>query len=206
MIVAALLALSVTVSASPMAIAHSLRVKGETVAVADSALTVTPGRDWNRLSGRVGKNAESWTLDGGQLNDLTFFAGIAPGSPLVRERSKKKDPLPKFQKSTLLVELPELLERTYRSYKKSGSFQVTSTAPAKFLGADGVAFAYAFTDEDQITRKGEATAAIIGGKLYMISFDAPRLHYFERTIGDVHAVVGSARLADDRGAAASARR
>lgn len=190
---ALLAALSMTLHA-PLATAHKLRVKGAAVAVADSTLTVTPTRDWNRLSGDAGKNTELWTLDGGQLNDLTFFGGIAPGKPLVKERHKKKDPLPRFGKTTLLVELPELLERTYRSYKKSGAFRLTGSAPTRFLGQDGVTFTYEFTDEDQITRLGEATAGIVSGKLYMISFDAPRLHYFDKAIGDVRALVATAKL------------
>lgn len=185
--------LSATFPLAP-AIAHKLRAKGEAVAVADSTLTVTPSRDWNRVSGNSGKNTENWTLDGGQLNDLTFYGGIAPGSPLVREKSKKKAPLPKFGQTTLLIEVPELLEGTYRTYKNIGAFQLTSTEPTKFLGQDGVAFTYNYTDEDQITRKGEATAAIIGGKLYMVSFDAPRLYYFDKAIGDVRALVATARL------------
>jgi len=189
---AALLAM-VALSAAPAG-AHKLRAKGEAVRVADSAFTVTPGRDWNRLSGKPGKNAETWTLDGGQLNDLTFFGGIEPGKPLVKERHKKKAPLPKFGKATLLVELPELLEGTYRAYKKIGAFRTLATAPSKFLGQDGVTFTYEFTDQDEITRKGEAVAAIVGGKLYMVSFDAPRLHYFDRGIGDVRALVSTARL------------
>lgn len=192
-----LIALAALLSAAipvPEAMAHKLRVQGETVTVAESLLTVTPPRDWNRLSGNAGKNTESWTLDGGQLNDLTFYGGIAPGKPLVRERSKKKDPLPKFEKSTLLAELPELLEGTYRTFKKTRAFQLTASEPTKFLGRDGVIFSYEFTDEDQITRKGEATAAIVDGKLYMVSFDAPRLHYFDKAIGDVRALVATARL------------
>lgn len=176
------------------AIAHKLRAKGEVVAVADSNLRVTPSRDWNRLSEDPGKNAETWTLDGGQLNDLTFFAAIEPGKPLVRERHKKRAPLPKFQKSTLLAELPELLEGTYRTAKNIGAFQLTGAEPAKFLGQSGVTFTYQYTDEDLITRKGEAIAAIVGGKLYMISFDAPRLHYFDKAIGDARAVVATATL------------
>src|SRR3546814_16138287 len=70
--------------ASPAA-AHKLRVSGEAVAVADSGVTVTPGRDWNRLDAKAGKNTETWALDGEQLNDVTFFGGIEAGKPLVKE-------------------------------------------------------------------------------------------------------------------------
>lgn len=174
--------------------AHKLREKGVRVPVAQSTVTVAPSRDWNRLNGKIGKNTESWTLDGGQLNDVTFYGGIAPGNPLVKERSKKKEPLPKFTATTLVVEVPELLETTYRTYKNLGSFSVTLTEPVKFLGQDGVRFTYVYTDQDELTRKGEARAAIIKGKLYMMTFDAPRLHYFDRTIDDFHALVDSATL------------
>lgn len=174
--------------------AHKLREQGLPVAVADSPLTVTPGRDWNRLDLRVGKLTESWTLDGEQLNDVTFYAGIEPGTPLVRERSKKREPLPKFTASTLLVEVPELVEATYRSYKQIGSFRVLDVSPERFLGTDGVVFGYEFVDQDELMRRGEAHAAILGGRLYMISFDAPRLHYFARGISDFRALAQSARL------------
>ena len=91
------------------ALAHKLHKQGEAAVVAGSPLTVTPSRDWNQLSARIGKNTETWTLDGEQLNDVTFFGGIEPGKPLVKEKSKKREPLPKFTKSTLLAEVPELL-------------------------------------------------------------------------------------------------
>ena len=176
------------------AFAHKLHKQGEAATVAESSLTVTPSRDWNQLSARIGKNTETWTLDGEQLNDVTFFGGIEAGKPLVKEKSKKREPLPKFTKTTLLPEVPELLERTSRAYKGSGSFQVTSVEPIRFLDSDGVFFSYEFTDEDQLTRKGEARAAIISGKLYMITFEAPRLSYFRNVIADFRALADTAKL------------
>lgn len=174
--------------------AHKLRAKGTPVIVADSKMTVTPTRDWNRLSTSPGKKAETWTIDGEQLNDLTFFAGIEAGQPLLKERSKKKDPLPKFTVGALLVDVPELLEGTYRTYKKIAAYRTTSTEPVKFLDRDGVKFTYEYTDEDQLTRKGEARAAIVDGRLYMITFDAPRLYYYNATVEEARAVMSSAAL------------
>jgi hypothetical protein len=193
-LVRAILAVLIAALLSPAAMAHKLRAQGVAVTIADSPLTVTPGRDWNRLDGNIGKRTESWTLDGGQLNDLTFFAGIEPGKPLVRERSKKREPLPRFGASTLLVEIPELFEATYRSAKQIADFRVTDVQPIRFLGQEGVMFAFEYVDGDELTRKGEAQAAIVGGRLYMISFDAPRLHYFTRTVEDYRKIVASARL------------
>lgn len=191
---AAALALAGVLLASPAAHAHKLRERGASASIADSPLTVVPSRDWNRLDMRIGKNTESWTVDGEQLNDVTFFAGIAAGSPLVKERSKKREPLPKFLASTLLVEVPELLETTWRTYKNSGSFTVTGIEPGQFLGRDAVHFTYEFVDQDELPRQGEARAAIVAGKLYMISFEAPRLHYFAAGIEHFRKLADSARL------------
>lgn len=187
-------ALSAAALSAIPAQANAYREKGKAAQIADSTLTVTPPRDWNRLSLKPGKSAEIWTLDGEQLNDVTFYGGVDPGQPLVRERNKKRDPLPKFTGATLLAEVPELLEGTYRAYKKIGAFTLTESRPDRFLNQDGVRFTYEYTDADNLPRKGEARAALIGGKLYMATFDAPRLHYFDKTIADYRALTEAARL------------
>ncbi len=193
-VTAAAMASAIFVLMGPDAFAHKLHPQGQPIAVAESTLTVTPSRDWNQLGTRIGKKTETWTLDGAVLNDVTFFGGIDPGNPLVRERNKKREPLPKFTRTTLLAEVPELLERTYRAYKHSGSFQVTAVEPIRFLNSDAVLFSYEFTDEDQLTRRGEARATIIDGKLYMMTFDAPRLNYFGKLIADFRQLADTATL------------
>ncbi len=175
--------------------AHALREGGKPVAIAKSPLLVTPPRDWNRLDGKPGKYAETWTLDGEQLNDVTFYTGVRSGEPLVRERNRKREPLPKFRSTTLLAEVPELLEGTYRAARHVGTFTITTSQPDSFLGKPGIRFTYAYTDADELPRLGEARAALIGGKLYMATFDAPRLHYFDRFVGDFRALANSAVLA-----------
>ena len=65
---------------------------------------------------------------------MTFYGGIEPGKPLMKERSKKHDPLPKFTETTLLVEVPELLEGTYWTQKELSAFNLGQAAPTKFLG------------------------------------------------------------------------
>ena len=174
--------------------ANAYREAGKVVSVADSGVTVTPARDWNRLDAKPGKHTEVWTLDGDQLNDVTFYGGIEPGAPLLKERNKKRAPLPKFTATTLLVELPELLEGTYRAYKQIGGFSLTGSQPGRFLGRDGVHFTYEYTDNDELPRKGEARAVLIDKKLYMVTFDAPRLHFFDRTLANFRSLADSAKF------------
>jgi len=179
---------------APSADANNFREKNKTVAVASSGMKVTPTRDWNSLKIKPGKKAEVWTLDGEQLNDVTFYGGIAAGQPLIRERSKKRKPLPKFTRETLLVEIPELLEGTYRTEKGIASFAVTGTTADRFLGQEGIRFTYEYVDADNLPRKGEARAALIKGLLYMATFDAPRLHYFDGTLPAFRQLVDGATL------------
>jgi hypothetical protein len=175
--------------------ANAYRGAGKPAKIAGSTLQVTPPRAWNRLDAKPGKFAEVWTLDGEQLNDVTFYGGVEPGNPLVKEQHKKRAPLPKFTAKTLLIEVPELLEGTYRAAKQIGDFELTGSKPDQFLGSNGVQFTYNYVDSDNLPRKGEARAAVISGKLYMVTFDAPRLHYFDRTLTDFRELANTAKLA-----------
>lgn len=174
-------------------LANDYREKGKSFELSDSGVFISPPRDWNRLSIKPGKFAETWTLDGEQLNDVTFYSGVEVGSPLVKERNKKRQPLPKFNAETLLVEVPELLEGTYRAYKQIGEFRLLGSKPSTYLGAPGIVFTYEYTDGDSIRRLGEAHASIQDKRLYMASFDAPKIHFFQRSVGDFRALVQTAK-------------
>ncbi|MDF2496212.1 hypothetical protein [Sphingomonas sp.] len=174
--------------------ANSYREKGQAAKISGSILTVTPSRDWNKLGVSPGKKTETWTLDGEELNDVTFFAGIEPGKPLVREVSKKRKPLPKFTEGTLLLEVPELLEGTYRAAKDLATFTISGSQPDRFLGSDGIRFTFDYVDNDALPRRGEGRAALINGLLYMAVFDAPRLNYYDRTLSDFRTLTDSAKL------------
>lgn len=182
--------------ATPVALsANDLIKSGETVMVAKSTLSITPPRDWNKLSARPGKKAETWTLDGERLNDISFFSDIAPGEPLLRERSKKRDPLPKLRANSLLTDVPELLEGTYRAHFGIAVFSLGTSKPTKFLNEPAIQFTYEYVTPDELSRRGEAIAVLRSGKLFMITFDAPKLHFFDRNIEDYRAVVASAKIA-----------
>jgi hypothetical protein len=192
-----LCAFAALIAATPVnnpALAHTLHAKGEAALVAQNSFTVTPTQDWNELSMRIGKNAELWTVDGELLDEVTFIGAVTPGQALVRERSRKRDPLPKFESTTLTAELPELWERTIRASKSVKTFTIKSTEPVEFLKTQGVRFTFEYADEDALVRNGEAYAALVGGKLYLISYEAPRLGYFAKHLNEFHHIVESARI------------
>ena len=180
---------------APAIAGYKLMPAGAPEVVRSSALTVTPSIDWNRLGAKVGRNAEAWTLDGQSLNEITFYAGIADGQTLFKEVNKKNKPLPRFSARMLAPEVVQLFESTYRVAASTPLFSIDKVEPATFLGSQGFRFRYSFTVQDEeVRRTGEATGAVVDGKLYMIAFEAPTLHYFDRDVGAYEAVVASAKL------------
>lgn len=163
--------------------------------IAKGAFSAHPISTWNRLDSKEGKYQEIWTIDGDQLNRVMFFGGVPIGEPLLKERNKKLDPLPKVAGNMLLPDIPVLLERTYRTYYSTTFMEIGTQKPITFAGMEGIHFNYRFTAiEDEVERKGEAFAALQEGKLYLVSFEAPALFYFDRDLKKFHAIVRSLNL------------
>jgi len=181
--------------ASP-ALAYKMIGRGKPASVAKSVLTLTPAIDWNRMQARPGRNAESWTLDGLQLDEITFYGGIENGRALFREVDKRDKPLSPFQATMLAPNVAQLFEQSYRLAVGSSLSEVGSVEPATFAGTSGFRFTYSYTlGRDEVRRRGETTGAIVGGKQYMMTWEAPTIHYYDRNLADYRALVSSARLA-----------
>ena len=176
--------------AAPVA-AGTLKPAGVPVTVARSTLTVTPDRAWNK-GARPGRLSEAWTLDGLNINELTFYGGIADNTTLFREVNKTTIPLPRFSKTMLLPDIASLLESSYRVALGTSLMKIESMEPATFAGAPGFRFTYSFAVSDEVKRKGEARGAIIGDKLYMATYEAPRIYYFDHDLESFNKIAASA--------------
>lgn len=180
---------------TPAVAGNKLILPGARIAVAKSTLTVQPAAEWNRLGARPGRNAETWTLDGDALNDLTFYGGIESGKTLFRETDRKNQPLPQVSATMLVTDIPALVENSYRIALGTASMSIGAVEPIDFAGAKGVRFTYAFARQGEtLRRRGEARGAMIGGRLYLITYEAPALHYYDRSLAAARQVVDSARL------------
>lgn len=174
---------------------NTLIAHGQAVAVATSPMTVTPDRARSRTGARPGRNSETWTPDGDRLNDLTFCGGIEDGRPLFREVSHRHEPLPHFAATMLLTHIPALVEASYRIAPDTPVMTITSIEAATPSGNGAVRFRYEFTQfDDEVARRGEAVAAIVGGRLYMISFEAPAICSFDRDLPGARATMAAARI------------
>jgi hypothetical protein len=192
---AALLALCLALPA-PAVAANSLITPGTTVSVAKSPLTVTADREWNRLGRRGRLTAERWTIDGLLLNELVFYGGIANDMSLYGKLRKTDPPVPVFKATMLITDIPAMFESTYRLAAGVTIMSIDRMEPVKFAGNQGIRFTYDCTlKDDDVPRKGEVYAAIVDGRLYMITFEAPALHFFDAAIASARAVVASATIA-----------
>jgi hypothetical protein len=174
---------------------YKLVTAGKVVTVAKSAMSVAPTIDWNKLNRRYGRFGESWTLDGLTLNDLSFYGGVANDTTLLREVNKKEKPLPRFYSTMLTPDVAQLFEASYRIAIGTALMTMDSMETATFSGQPGFRFSYSYAVQDvEVRMRGEARGAIVGGKLYMISFEAPAIYYFEHNVAAFHAVADSAKV------------
>lgn len=172
-----------TFTAAPPACANSLISPGTRSGIAHSKLSAKPAGEWNRLSRDDGKGVELWTIDGDALNKVSFYGGIANGKPLLREIDKKHQPLPKVTGTMLMTDIPTLLESTYRSQGAVDQMSIDGQEPAMLAGHKAIRFTYSFTRaDDEVRRKGEGVGALIDGKLYLVTYEAPAIHFFEKDI------------------------
>lgn len=168
---------------------------GITTYVANSPMTVTPQVDWNRWSARPSPKSEIWTIDGASLNELSFFAQISNGEPIYRERDKRNFPLPKFNTAMLPTDLVDLFEASNRILLQTSLFQIDKIEPAMLGGYDAVRFSYHYVlQNDELDRNGEGVAAIIDGKLYLVNFVAPAIHYYDRDLSEFRTIVDSVKI------------
>lgn len=174
--------LAIALLASAPAFANSLVPPGPRAAIAKSSISATPTDEWNKLTRNEGKNTEIWTIDGDGLNKVTFMGGIAPGMPIMREVDRKNRPLPKVTANMLITDIPALLESTYRVRYGVNRMSIDSQEPATVSGQKGIRFTYSFTRDDEVARKGEAIGAVIGGKLYLVAYEAPALFFFDKDV------------------------
>ena len=95
----------------------------------------------------------------------------------------------------LPTDIVEWFENSVRNAMGSAVFEVGAVRPAQLAGHPGVEMEFAYASEgDNLERKGIARAAVIGQKLYLISFDAPKIHYFDEGLPSALAVMDSARI------------
>jgi len=172
-------------------------VRVHPVQVGDGSLMVTPPRPYNRfrsISWEDIREVEDWTLNGPYLDGISFVTGLKNDRYLIRQRRTTAQQVPKFRSNMTPPEIAAMLESFFRVRGGAVEFRTLGIAPRPFLGTPGFQFDYEHLDGDELWRKGRVVGSVINGRLYLIMFDAARLHYYNAGLPDFEAVVASARL------------
>lgn len=174
--------------------AYSLVSANARVDIANG-LSVQPARAWNQLSQRQEPNVHTWTMDGPLLDTLAFVPGLKAGNAILKDRSGK-EPMPQFRAGMSPNDVADLFESTLVRGSPSPVIVKTSgLRPVKFAGRDGFRFDFTLVNQaDDVERKGFATGAIVGDRLYLIFYHGTRVHYFQKNAEEAEAIMRSAQI------------
>ena len=173
-------------------------IRARTVPVGDGSVLVTPTREWNRVSSTWSiddiRAVEDWTLNGSNLDSLSFVTGLKGGRYIIRQSKRAAQQVPKFRSDMTAPEVTAMLESFYRVKAGTVDFKTIGLSPRQFMGYPGFQFDFDHLDTDEVWRRGRAVGAVIDGRLYLALLDGARSHYFNAALPDFEAVTNSARL------------
>ena len=157
-------------------------------------LTVQGDPDWSRMQRRAPEPGhDAWTMDGLPLDQLQFFVGIASGDPLQVMAGHAGKQIPKFQKDMQAQEIIELYETL--ATLDGSTFTRGRMAPANFAGAPGFRFEFQRVRKgDELMMKGVGYGSVQKDRLYLLVYEAPRIHYFAHNLPQVEAIASSAKV------------
>ena len=171
-------------------------IRAREVKVGNGSVAVRPPREWNKQSTTLIEDistVEDWTQNGPYLDTISFVTGMKDGKAVVRQRSRDDRQVPKFRSNMTAPEVAAMIESLFRVRGGTVDFRTTALSPRAFLGASGFQLDFEHLDGDEVRRRGRAVGAIIDGRLYLVLLDATKSHYFDASLPDFEALVGSAR-------------
>lgn len=165
---------------------------GETVL--KNRLSVTVTTPWNQFERGMGDNTPVWTIDGITVDALQFYVGLKDGELIAPTPSEPKGVLPlAFKASMQPADVVALYQGLWT--RDGSSFTLDKLEPAEFAGQPGFRFEYQLVRKlDDVRLRGVGWGAVRNGELFLINYSAPRLGFFPRGIGQVEALVKTARL------------
>jgi len=154
------------------------------------AYTVDSPVAWEKSS--EGKS-EVWTVDGLDLQRLTFVNGLEDGDPLFETKGDNADNMPRYHTAMTPLEIKELIEAGLRA---SGAHQLETYdfRSEPFGTVPGFRFDFSYTLESGLENEGMVIGANKGGKLYLIIYTGTRFYYYGKHKDDVERLIDSIRI------------
>jgi hypothetical protein len=107
--------------------------------------------------------------------------------------ARDSKPLPQFRATMTPHEIAELYELLVT--QDGSAFRLERLAPQRFGGAEGFRFEFSLTRKrDNLALSGVAYGAVVGQRLTLMAFAAPRMHYFAKLLPRVEAIAATAQI------------
>jgi hypothetical protein len=152
------------------------------------ALNVEADGRWNRVE-PVRDGAEVWTADGMTLDRLAFYV-VAEGETIGAAAPRAR--APRWRASMSPHEVVELYEALVT--QEGSFFTLERLAPARFGGNEGFLFEHTTVTRDGPALGGLAYGTVAGGKLYLMSYTAPKGYFYFKNLVEVQAIADAARI------------
>lgn len=149
--------------------------------------------NWNHFELPGLKPGEIWTMEGITIDEFVLYSGIKDGAAMhpVHLGGDKKNVL--FRASMASDELLTMFEALLT--RDGSTFKLLKAEPYPFGGRKGVRFEYERIRKiDHVVQRGVGYAAVDGGELFAMFYNAPRLTFFPRQKDRVEAIARSARI------------
>ena len=135
-----------------------------------------------------------WTKDGTHLNYVLLYDGVEDGQTLFKVQGNETEPYPAFRSVMAESEVSELVADSIKRFAGANEVVVVKLTPTTFAGRQGFAVELAYTGKSELDYRAYASGAVIEEELYLIIFNAPRLHFFDKDIEQVRRIVNSATV------------
>ena len=145
-------------------------------------ISVVPTTAWARVHSPLMDPV--LTIDGMGLNEVHYYTGIKPGSPIFSVSGISDKEVGLYTSGMLPNDIMDLL---VGNLSKNGDQDVRASnlAPARFGAANGFRFDVAYVTKEGLDMQGEALIAQRGGKLDVLLFVAPQEYYYGHRKPDV---------------------
>lgn len=157
-------------------------------------LAVTVDKPWNQFERGLGDNTPTWTQDGITVDALRFYVALKDGALIVPTPSEPKGTKPlAFKAGMSPSEIVALFEGAF--VRDGSTFQLERLTPQPFAGQAGFRFEYSGVRKlDEVRLKGIGWGSVRNGELFLITYSAPRLSFFDRHVASAETIAKSARI------------
>jgi len=154
-------------------------------------MVLKPDVAWNELPG--GTPAHVWTMEGLPIDQLFIYSGIKDGEAIDPAGNSSNAKHFRFRSSMQADEVASLFEGLLT--RNGSTFELTKLEPASFGGGKGFRFEYTLIRKaDNVPLSGLGFAAVNGGQLFAVVYNAPRMTFFPRYEARVEQLAQSARI------------